>query len=160
MYQLLGVLGPLGPTLYWGLYVSWCLYWYFIYRANNWGVVCKLFFTNIVCNVPTIWGISKSCWVSFVPLGPEQGGCMSVGLYWGLYVSCSLHQYCMYRANNWGVVCKLFFTSTIFIMPTIGGMNISCWVSYGPSGQEQGVVCQLLFKLVLFVSCQLLGGCM
>ena len=27
------------------LYVSWCLHWYCIYCANNWGVVCKFFFT-------------------------------------------------------------------------------------------------------------------
>ena len=45
------------------------------------------------------------------PFGPRIG-CMSVGVYidivnivptiGGLYFSCSLHQYCMYNANNWG----------------------------------------------------------
>ena len=45
------------------------------------------------------------------------GGCVSVGVYigivyivpkiGGLYVSCSLHQYCMYNANNWGDKYKL-----------------------------------------------------
>ena len=64
-------------------------------------------------------------------------------------------------------------------MPTIGGMWISWWVSVGPSGPGQGgcmsvdvyinivhivptlggVICKLLFSLVLSISCQQLGEC-
>ena len=98
--------------------------------------------------MPTIGEISISCWVSLGPSGPEQGGCKSVGVFIGI----------------------------VYIMPTIGGIGISCSVSLGPPGpvygglyvswfldciyhtNNWGVVCKLFFTLVLFISCQQLGG--
>ena len=46
-YILLGVVWPFGPRIG-RSYVSWCLHGYCIYRANNWGVVCNLFFTLVL----------------------------------------------------------------------------------------------------------------
>ena len=77
MCDLLGVFGPLGPRVG-GLYVSWCLHWYCIYCANNWGVVCKLFFTLVL--YIAIGGIRISCSVSWALRAQCMGGCMSVGV--------------------------------------------------------------------------------
>ena len=60
----------------------------------------------LVYIMPTIWGIWKLLGV-FGPFGPRVGR---------LYVSECLHWYCIYRANNWGVVCKLFFTLVLYIL--------------------------------------------
>ena len=51
-------------------------------------------YISIVYIMPTIWGISISCWVSLGPSGPGLGGCMSIGVY----------------------------IDTVNIMPIIGGM--------------------------------------
>ena len=82
-------------------------------------------YISIVYIMPTIWGISISCSVSLGPSGPGLGGCMSIGVYidtvnimptiGGMYISWSLNWYCLYCANNWGVVCKLFFTLVLYI---------------------------------------------
>ena len=74
-YKLLGVIGPFGPRVG-ELYVSWCLHWYCIYCANNWGVVCNLLFTLVL--YIEIGGIHISCSVCLGPPGPVYG-CMSVG---------------------------------------------------------------------------------
>ena len=42
-----------------GMYISWSLYWYCIYHANNWGDMCKLL---VLCG----------------PLRPRVGGCSSM----------------------------------------------------------------------------------
>ena len=65
----------------------------------------------------------------FGPFGPRVGGCTSVGVYIGI----------------------------VYIMPTIGGICVSFWVSLGPSGPGWEDVCQLVFTLVLYISCQQLG---
>ena len=71
---MLGVFGPYGPRVR--------------------GVVCQLVFNiGIVYIMPTIGGISISCWVFLGPLGQGYGGCMSVGV----------------------------FIRIVYIMPTIGG---------------------------------------
>ena len=76
---MLGVFGPYGPRVQ--------------------GVVCQLVFNiGIVYIMPTIGGIRISCWVSLGPSGPEQGGCMSVGVYIGI----------------------------VYIVPTIGGLYVGC----------------------------------
>ena len=63
------------------------------------GCIYVALYISIVCIMPTIEGISISCWVSLGPSGPEQGGCMSVGVYIGiLYIV---------PTYIWGVVCML-----------------------------------------------------
>ena len=63
------------------------------------GCIYVALYISIVCIMPTIGGISISCWVSLGPSGPEQGGCMSVGVYIGiLYIV---------PTYIWGVVCML-----------------------------------------------------
>ena len=46
-----------------------------------------------------------------------------------------------------------------YIMPTIGGIGVICWVSLALRAQGRGHVCQLVFSLILHISCQQLGGC-
>jgi len=58
---------------------------------------------------------------------------MSVGVYIGI----------IYCANNWGAGCKLFFT-------------FGCLMAL--RAKNRGVVCQLVFTLVLYILCQQSGG--
>ena len=46
------------------------------------------------------------------------------------------------------------YIGIVYIRPTIGGIYVIHWVSFGPG---LGVVCQLVFTLVLYRSCQQLG---
>ena len=78
------------------------------------GCMLVVVYISIVYIMPTIWGISISCSVSLGPSGPGLGGCMSIGVYidtvnimptiGGMYISWSLNWYCLYCANNWGVM--------------------------------------------------------
>ena len=66
------------------------------------------------------------------------------------------------------------YIGIVYILPTIGGLYVSCFLLvysnwgdtyklfgvFGPSGPSVwGVVCQLVYRLVLYISCQQLGGC-
>ena len=100
-------------------------------------------YIGIVYIVPTIGGLYVSCcFHHIVCIMLTIGGIgiifwMSLGplgqCYGGFYVSWCLKWYCIYHANNWGDVYCVF---------------------------GRGVVCQLVFTLVLHISCQQLGGCM
>ena len=59
-----------------------------------------------------------------------------------------------------GAIQFVVYISIGYIMPTIGG-NVDKLVGvFGPFGPWLvGLVCQLLFTLILYTFCQQLGGC-
>ena len=67
-------------------------------------------YISIVYIMPTIWGISISCWVSLGPSGPGLRVCMSIGVY----------------------------IDTVNIMPTIGGMYINWSLNWYSCRREGG----------------------
>ena len=85
------------------------------------------------------------------PFGPRVGRVVVCKLVftWILYILCQQLGGCI----SFGV-----YIGIVYIMPTILGICVSCWVSVGASGQGWGGVCQLVFTLVLYISCQQLGG--
>ena len=46
----------------------------------------------------------------------------------------------------------------VYIMPTIGGYVLFFVCVLALQAQGRGAVCQLMFELVLYISCQQLGG--
>ena len=49
---------------------------------------------------------------------------------------------CMLPTIAEGCMSVDFYIGIVYIMPKIGGICVSCWVSVGPSGPGWGDVCQ------------------
>ena len=66
------------------------------------------------------------------PKGPGYGGCMIVGV----YIDIAYMHICIYISCQQlgGCISIGVYIGIVYIKPTIGGICVICWVSFGPSG--------------------------
>ena len=105
-------IGYMLPTI-WGIYVTWIMYWYWIYHANTGGRNMSLkLYIRIGLMLPTICGVHVShIYMLILEICCQQ---------FGEYVSVEyIYWYWIYHANTWA-------------------MNVSWRVSVWPSGPGVG----------------------
>ena len=119
------------PTI-WGIYVTWIMYWYWIYHANTGGRNMSLkLYIPIGLMLPTICGVHVShIYMLILEICCQQ---------FGEYVSVEyIYWYWIYHANTWA-------------------MNVSWRVSVCPSGTGLGNVQFRKCLFVLEICCQQFG---
>ena len=102
---------------------------------------------DIVYVMPTIGEIFVFCWVSLGPSGPGYGG---------MWISLSLHGYCLYQANNYRCLYILLGLHIYCIYLANNWRDICILLGFfGPFGPRVwGDVNQFKFTLILYISCQ------
>ena len=119
------------PTI-WGIYVTWIMYWYWIYHANTGGRNMSLkLYIRIGLMLPTICGVHVShIYMLILEICCQQ---------FGEYVSVEyIYWYWIYHANTWA-------------------LNVSWRVSVCPSGTGLGNVQFRKCLFVLEICCQQFG---
>ena len=119
------------PTI-WGIYVTWIMYWYWIYHANTGGRNMSLkLYIPIGLMLPTICGVHVShIYMLILEICCQQ---------FGEYVSVEyIYWYWIYHANTWA-------------------MNVNLRVSVCPSGTGLGNVQFWKCLFVLEICCQQFG---
>ena len=121
------------------MYVSWCIHWYWIYSANNWGI-CISCWVSVGPLGPGGVCMSVAVYINIVYIMPTIRGCMSVGVYIGLVLDifyqqlgdmCKLLGVCVpFGPRVRGCMSVDVYIGIIYIMPTNGGCMSVC-VNFG-----------------------------
>ena len=131
MFKLLGVYGPFGPrggmyvscciNLYCiyhannhGMYVSWCIHWYCIYSANNWGI-CISCWVSVGPSGPGGVCMSVAVYINIVYIMPTIRGCISVGVYIGLYTLNCMYKLMGLESTLYTLVLDIFCQKKCYI---------------------------------------------
>ena len=138
-----------GPSVIHGRYV--CLYIWESYPSYN--IMCASLLNygivpwNKLCK---FWNCRCAGWCAYDRLMFWDVAChvpwCCITIYdvlWRYMIFYNLLGCCTYCANNWGGCMSVdVYINIVYIVPTLGG-----------------VICKLLFSLVLSISCQQLWGC-